>query len=61
MRGETCHVPDEGPVYHGNGVHGGAEALHVEVAPAADGVADIVAQDGNMRVEFLFPFAKDLG
>ena len=42
-----------------NGVHG-AKTLHVEIAPAADGVADIATHDGNVRVEFPFPFLKDL-
>jgi hypothetical protein len=36
MRGKTCHVPDEGPVDHMDGVHGRAEALHVEITHAAE-------------------------
>ena len=33
--------------------------MHIRIAAAADGVADLVTHDGNVRVEFLFPFLKD--
>jgi hypothetical protein len=58
MRGMMCHVPDKWLVYHVNGVHGGAETLHIKLNPAADGVAYVVTHNGNIRVEFLFPFLK---
>jgi hypothetical protein len=58
MRGKTYHISDEGPAYRMNGVHGEAKALHVEITPAADGVANIVT---HIKVKFLFPFVEDLG
>jgi len=60
VQGKTCHVPYEGPVYDMNRVQGEAETLHVGIAPVANGVADIVTHDGNIIVELLFPFFKDL-
>ena len=44
-----------------NGIHGGAETLHVEIASAADGVADMVTHDGDISIELFFPFIKDFG